>query len=139
MLDELELAEQQIERERREAEEAERRKRLTVRARYSTAEVNPFNVFGIEPWRERAWHKGRPATEEQIAMLERNGVDESGLTFRHASQLIERIIKNRETGGCTCKQAKVLRRFGYDPRETTFKQAGAIIDQIASNGWRRVG
>jgi superfamily II DNA/RNA helicase len=137
IINELELAERQIEKEKREAAEAERRKHLKLRANYSTAKVNPFDVFGIQPWRERAWHKGRQPTEKQIAFLERSGVDVSGLSFTHASQLIKKIITERECGGCTFKQAKILARYGYDPSEIPFEKAKEIISQIAANGWKR--
>ena len=137
VIDELELAEQQLERERREAIEAAHRKSLKVRAKFSTAKVNPFNVYNIQPWRERAWHKDRPPSEKQNAMLDRNGIDSSGLTFTHANQLIKKIIENQERKLCTYKQAKVLRRFGYDPQEIKFAEASELITAIANNGWRR--
>jgi len=137
VIDELQLAEWQIERENREAAEAKRRKHLKLRAKYSTAKINPFDVYHIEPWRERAWHKDRQPTDKQIAFLERSGVDVSGLSFTHAQQLIKRIIENREKEMCTYKQAKVLRRFGYDPREVKFAEASELITAIANNGWKR--
>lgn len=136
VIDELQLAECQLEKEKREAAEAERRKHLKIRAKYSTAKINPFNVYGIEPWRERAWHKGRQPTEKQIAFLERSGVDVSGLSFTHAQQLIKRIIENREQGKCSYKQAKVLRRYGYDS-DISFETANEIISELAANGWKR--
>ena len=139
VLDELELAEQELEREKQAAAEAARRQRLTIRARYSTAKVNPFDVFGIEPWRERAWNKDRQPSEKQIATLERNGVDVSGLSFTHAHQIIDRIFKNRDEGRPTFKQSRVLRRFGYNPNDLSFAQANELITKIANNGWRRVG
>jgi superfamily II DNA/RNA helicase len=83
VIDELQLAEWELEREKREAVEAARRQKLKFRAQYSTAKVNPFDVYGLQPWRERAWHKGRQPTDKQIALLERNGVDVSGLSFAY--------------------------------------------------------
>jgi stalled ribosome alternative rescue factor ArfA len=136
VLDELELVEQQIEKEKREAAEVERRKHLKIRAKYSTAKINPFNVYGIEPWRERVWHRGRQPTDKQIAFLERSGVDVSGLSFTHAQQLIKQIIEKRKKGKCSYKQAKTLQRFGYDT-EVSFEQVKDIISELAANGWKR--
>jgi len=133
VLDELELAERQIEREKQLAAEAARRNKLKVNAVFSTADVNPFDQFGIQPRRELAWHRGRKPTEKQIDFLERRGIDTSGLSFTHASQLIEHT-KNL----CTEKQAKVLRRFGYDTTTIKFNEASELIDQIARNGWKKV-
>ena len=136
VIDELKLAEWELEKEKRESAEAERRKHLKLRAQYSTAKINPFDVYGIEPWRERAWHKGRQPTEKQIAFLAKSGVDIAGLSFTHAQQLIKRIIENREQGKCSYKQAKVLQRFGYET-EVSFEQASEIISELAKNGWKR--
>ena len=91
----------------------------------------------MQPWRERAWHKDRPPTSKQVAMLERNGVDTSGLSFTHASQLIKRIIENREKKLCSYKQAKLLKRYGYEPENILFTEASSLIDSIAKNGWKR--
>ncbi|MCL5281898.1 MAG: DEAD/DEAH box helicase family protein [Planctomycetes bacterium] len=139
VIEELEEAERQIEEERRKAEEAARRSHLRVRAKYSTAKVNPFDVLHIEPCREPAWHKDRQPTPKQVAFLERSGVDVAGLSFTHARQIIDTIIKNREDGRCSFKQAQVLSWHGYDPREITFKQARTIINEMAANGWRPIG
>jgi hypothetical protein len=136
VVDELQLAEWELEKEKREAAEAERRKHLKLRARYSTAQINPFSIYNIEPWREPAWHKGRQPTDKQVAFLQRSGIDVSGLSFTHAQQLIKRIIENREKGKCSYKQAKVLQRFGYDT-EISFERASEIISELQANGWKR--
>ncbi|HUW21032.1 MAG TPA: DEAD/DEAH box helicase [Sedimentisphaerales bacterium] len=138
VFDELQLAEWEIEREKREAIEAAHRKHLKLQAKYSTAKVNPFDVYGIEPWRERAWHKDRQPTEKQIAMLEHSGVDVSGLSFTHAQQLIKRIIENQQQGCCSYKQSKILLRYGYNPAEISFEEASEIIGKIAANGWKQI-
>jgi hypothetical protein len=137
VIEELDFAEEQLAREKRAALEAAQRKHLKVRAQFSTAKVNPFDVYDIQPWRERAWHKGRQPTEKQLAMLERSGVDVSGLSFTHASQLIKKIIDNRQKKLCTFKQAGVLRRYGYDAQSVTFDEASLLIDAIAKNGWKK--
>jgi superfamily II DNA or RNA helicase len=137
VIDELQRAEWQIEREKREAAEAERRQHVKLKARFSTAKVNPFDIYNLQPWRERAWHKNRPPTDKQLAFLQRCGVDPSGLGFTHAQQLIKRIIDDRQKGGCTFKQAKVLTRYGYEVSELSFDEASALISGIAENGWKR--
>ena len=73
---------------------------------------------------------------EQLALLERNGVNTKNLTFTNCSQLIGEIINRQNAGQCTYKQAKILARYGY-PATTTFEGASKIIDAIAKNGWRR--
>jgi superfamily II DNA or RNA helicase len=135
---ELVKAEREIDRRRRQREEAEARARIRVRSVYSTSKVDPFNVLDIIPCREPGWHKGRMATDRQKACLERFGVNvPENLSFCHASQLIDRLIKRAQEGCATYKMAKLLARFGYRADKMMFKQAHKIIDGIAAAGWRR--
>ena len=137
VMDELELAQKQLEAEAISNNASVKRQRIIARAKYSTAKVNPFNVLDLEPVREKGWHAGKAPTEKQLALLERMGVDVAGLSHTHASQLIGRVIKNRKEGLCTFKQAKLLSRFNYNPKDITFEKAGDLITAIAQNNWRR--
>jgi hypothetical protein len=114
-----------------------RRNRVLARAKYSTAKVNPFNVLDMEPVREKGWNMGRQPTEKQVAFLASKGVDVAGLSFTHASQIISRLIKNRQEKLATFKQARVLAKFRYDAKNMSFAEASALIDKIAKNGWKR--
>ena len=108
-----------------------------LRAKYSTAKINPFNVLDIDPKREAPWHKGRPPTAGQVKYLEKCGVPIDGLTFTHASQIIDTMIKRREEGTCTYKQAKCLQKQGYDTTEMSFGRAGFLIGELAKAGWKK--
>ena len=119
-------------------EEAERRQHIRGYAQFTTSKVNPFDLFDVTPYRERAWHKDRPPTEKQLDVLARNGIPTEGLSFTHASQLIDTLINRREKELCTFKQAKILRKYDIDPSTMTFQEASAAIDTIAKNGWRKV-
>ncbi|RPJ28591.1 MAG: hypothetical protein EHM35_13640, partial [Planctomycetaceae bacterium] len=132
---ELVKAEREIERRRRMREEAAARQSLKLRSRYSTSKIDPFDVLDVMPCREPGWHKGRPPSDKQRALLEKWGVPiPEGLTFVHASQLIDTLIKNREAGKPTFKQAKCLNRYGLQAQ--TFTEASALMDQLAKNGWK---
>lgn len=133
----LEQAEREIARRHKMAAEAAARAKLRARAKYSTATINPFNVLDITPAHERAWHKGRLPTGKQIAALEKFGVDADGLSFTHASQLLDRLIKRSQRKLCSFKQARLLQRFGYATDELGFSEASRLIDQLAKNNWRR--
>ena len=134
---ELQKAEREIAKRHREAEDAVARNHLLLRARYSTAKINPFNVLDIDPKKEANWHIGRKPTRGQAAYLEKCGVSCDGLSFTHASQIIDTIIKRREEGECTYKQAKCLQKAGYDTTEMSFKKAGMLIGELAKAGWQR--
>lgn len=91
--------------------------------RYQSEEIDPV-----------AEVKGPPATDRQRAVLERHGlpVDVDSAT---ASRLISDVVRRRERGLCTPKQAKVLQRYGLST-ELPFTLARAVLDQIAANHWR---
>ncbi len=136
---ELVKAEREIEKRRRTREEAARRAKIRVASRYSMSQVNPFDVLDVVPCREPGWHVGRLATERQKAAIQKFGVDvPEGLSFTHAGQLIDRLIKRAQAGRPTFKQSKLLKRYGYNPDDMTFTQASETITAIAGNGWRRV-
>lgn len=130
MLDALRAAETQL-------QEARRRQRAAVKidVRYSTREIDPFDIYDIAPKREPGWHKGRQPTDKQRAYLEKCGVPTKNLSFHQASQLIDESFKRRTAGLCSFKQAKILKRFGLSA-DVTFAEASRLIDQIAANGWR---
>ena len=132
-----ELAKAEAEIDRRNAEEAEKEKRtvVTARAKFSTAKVNPFDVFDVEPERERGWHKGRPITEGQRSCLEKAKIDVSGLSFTHASQMISEMIQRRKDGKCSYGQARILKKNNRSTN-CSFQEASSIIDGIATaQGW----
>lgn len=136
---ELVKAEREIEKRRRTREEAARRAKIRVASRYSMSQVNPFDVLDVVPCREPGWHVGRLATERQKAAIQKFGVDvPEGLSFTHAGQLIDRLIKRAQAGRATYKQSKLLKRYGYDPETMTFAQASETITAIAANGWKAV-
>lgn len=137
VLSELEKAEQQLLAEKRKREEAATRANLKLKAKFSTAKVNPFDVLDVMPAREKAWHKGRQPSMKQVEYLDKKGVDPAGLSFTSASQLIDQIIKRQKAGMATFKQIKCLRRCGYDTHDMTFEQASKTMNELAANGWKK--
>jgi len=129
MLTELRAAEE------RRREELRKRAQVTARARYQSARIDPFAVWDVLPKREPGWHKGRGATEKQVAYLKKCGVPTDNVTFWEASQLIDQSFKRRKEGLCTFKQAKILQKHGF-PTNVGFKEASATIDRIAQSHWK---
>lgn len=132
----LREAEQEIIEERRREEEAERerRKKLVATTSYEVGnQVNPFDLFDVEPWRERPWHRGRKPSEAMSKMLVNAGIDPTDKSFTEAKQLIGQIIDRRDKGKCTYKQARALVRAGISEREAgamTFTDASVKLDEI---------
>jgi superfamily II DNA or RNA helicase len=107
----IDAAEAELERARRAAA---RRANLTARAKWSATAVNPFDAFGLAPAKERGWDTGRTLTEKQRAILDRQGIDTSQLTFTQGRQLLSEIFRRWDKGLCSYKQARTLRKYGYD-------------------------
>jgi len=132
-------AEKQVreERERDRQVEAARRAAIVAKATFTTSTGDPFAVFGLQPWRERGWHKGRMPTPKMRDMLDRAGIDTAHLTFTQASQLIEEIKARWDSGKCSYKQARLLAARGK-PTDVSREQARLWIDEIATReGWKR--
>lgn len=133
----LEIAEKEA--EKRAREEAERNRRLVVKgkAKFSRKSVSPFDVLEISAHRVPGWFTGKPATEKQVALLDKFGIKEpEKLNIRHASQLIDTIFRRMDQKKCSFKQAKLLRQYGYSP-DVSFVEAGNIITQLKANGWKK--
>lgn len=125
-------AEAELHRER----EIARRQRVTATANYTSRSVDPFDVFDLEPKREREWDREKPLSEKQIEFLNKNGVETEGLSRGRASQLIGEIIHRRKTGKCSYKQARLLRKHGLNPN-VSFEEAKTAIDNLfKEKGWK---
>lgn len=131
MLEALDEAEEELRQEREEArrrEEADRT-RLRLKAKYVTAPVDAFDVFGIAPPRERGWDTGRQPSQKMLALLEKQGIDTSNINFTQARALISEITGRWDKGLCSMKQARILQRAGY-PTDVSREEASKLIDQI---------
>ena len=123
----LEVAEQEL------IEEEDHLAHMKVTASYTKTEVDPFDVFDINPYRQMAWDTGdqTPATEKQIKMLKWSGIPADDMTKRTANGMISEIMKRKKSGLCTFKQAKILKKNGYDS-DMQMDKAKAVLARIAS-------
>lgn len=113
-------------------------KRKRAGYKWTSKWVDPFDVFDIEPGRERGWNDGRSPTERMTTVLTKAGIEGSGYSFQEASTLIGHLIQRSERDLCTYKQAKLLKRYGYENAlNYSFKEASSKIDALAQNHWKR--
>lgn len=100
----MEVAEEELERRRLEAEErkakdAAAKARLVGVAHYSTEIVSAFDRAGVKPKPVVAWMKDQRASPGQIEYLRRLGVDNAAELSRvHASQLIDSLTAKQHRG-----------------------------------------
>lgn len=119
----------------REQQEAERRKHIRGRAIYTKRSIDPFDVLNLTAQREYGWERGRRPSEKMIALLERQGIDASKLTFSEAGQLIGEIKRRWDAKVVSHKQAKILQRFGF-PGDMKSADAKPVLDRIFAAGFR---
>lgn len=139
----IELAEDQLRKEREDAErrrerEAARRNRIKGSASFVTSNVNPFDVYDIAIPAERGWDSGKHISEKQREILvNKLKVDPDKMTYAQAKAILNAQFARWNKGHtATLKQCKVLKKYGYST-ECSFQEASATIDALAKNGWRR--
>jgi len=123
------------EEERRRLEEA-RKARVTAKVTYTSRQVNPFDVFDIQPAVERGWDRGKSLSEKQRALLRKQGIDADELPYSQGRQLINQLFHRWNNKLCTFKQAKILKSKGL-PVNITMQQASQLLDCLAKNHWQR--
>jgi superfamily II DNA or RNA helicase len=139
MAAELEAEERAVrnEIEARRRAEAARRAHVVGHAQFSAREIDPFDVFQLEPARAKGWDAGRTLSEKQASLLRRQGIDPLRIPYAQAKQLIGEMFRRFDGHLCTLKQAALLSKHGYDTKDLTKADASALIDALAKNNWRR--
>ena len=133
---ELQQAEHEMARNKAMREEAVFRDKVLLRAKYSTAKMNPFDILDVNPIRVQSWNKGKPMTQKQQEYLKHKGVNSAGMGYTHAKQTIKELRERQKQGVCTFKQAQCLRKAGIDSSSISFKDAGEMITKLANNRWK---
>jgi superfamily II DNA or RNA helicase len=124
--------------ERKEKErEAARRIALTARAKWTAQNVDPFDVFQVQPVVDRGWDKGKHLSEAQANLLRKQGIDPNTMPYGQARQILNELFRRWDTGMCSFNQAKILRKRGM-ATNVTREEAGRLIDGIAEReGWKK--
>ena len=142
LLDAIETAENDVAVEREEALAKEleamrrKKKRLVDPLQFATS-ILDADLATYQP--TFAWEKADP-TQRQREVIERYGVDSSGITtLGHASAIIDALTRRTDAGLATPKQIRCLERYGFRHVGTwRFADANAMIKRIAAVNWRYV-
>ena len=97
--------------------------------------VNASDMIDYEP---SFGEDKAPPTADQIAQLERRGINPDAVTSTgQARELLDRLAKRREQGLAQPRQIRELEKRGLKHAgEYTFEAATQMIDRIAANKWR---
>lgn len=131
------IAETLAEEEEKAKIAAAKRAKLLAKASYQKQAVDPFNVFDIKPVPARGWDAGKALTPKQSALLEKQGIDISHMSYGQAKQLLNTLFERWDKGLASFKQCALLRKRGL-PTNVTRDEAKSMIDQIAiKEGWAK--
>lgn len=85
--------------ETKDEREKERRAKILARTKFNITDVDPFDVFDLQPIRERAWDKGKPPTPAQLHALRTMGIpSKPNITRAQAGQLLSEAYRRRDEG-----------------------------------------
>ena len=132
-----EMEETKREMDERKAREAAMRDKIRAKASFSTVDVNPFDVFHIQPVKARGWDRSKTLSEKQRDILLKQGIDPDGMPYGQARQLLNEVFRRWNRKLSSFKQARILRKNGITA-PMRHEEASRMIDAIAQrNGWRR--
>jgi superfamily II DNA or RNA helicase len=112
-----------------ELEVTRQRAAIVARAKFFAEEIDPWMPRRAPATSER---EGRPATERQLELLQRKGIEPPvEISIGDASGIIDGLRAREEAGLCTYKQARLLRRQGLRDAFTFSKQyASGLIGEL---------
>lgn len=129
-----------------DAEEARRTalaRALEQQVKKKSKLVNPLELFsliddiGLADYEPSFKWEEADASQKQIDVLERFGIDAEGVTKGYACAMLDRLIDRSKNNLATVKQIRALKRFGYEPAGWTFEQASKKLSALAAVGWKR--
>lgn len=120
---------------KRELEAMRTRKRKLVDPIQYAFSIAAEDLADYEP--TFAWEMA-PATEKQIAYLEKCGIFAESITnCGMASLLIDKLVSRKEEGLATPRHIRCLERYGFKHVGTwSFDAASKMITRLANNDWR---
>jgi len=101
MSEALQEAHDELKAEREKAKRA----RILAQTKFKVESVDPFDVFDIQPVRERQWDIGKPPTTAQLLALQKLGIPVSkDLSRSRAGQLLSEAYRRVDEGLVSFKQ-----------------------------------
>lgn len=144
MKEQIELAEEELAEEKRQQEEKRKqleekvrkdRERIKALANWQARTVDPFGDDAA-PSRSGGFDRGKPPSVKQANLLQKHGIDPSGMNRSEAQAAINDLMDRWKRGLATPKQERVLKQYG-ESADCSKVKAGLLIDLLKARGWRR--
>jgi superfamily II DNA or RNA helicase len=138
LIDEEEDAEKKrlLERDRRKMAEL-RKRNIVANVKFTTKQVNPFDVFDIQPARDRGWDYNKQLSDKEKGLLVKQGINPDQLSYAQGKQIVRELFRRWNGKLCTMRQAKCLKKFGYEIKDLKMADASKLIAQLEANHWKR--
>jgi superfamily II DNA or RNA helicase len=135
----IDKAAAQMEREKREQEEAARRAAVIAHAIYTRGpDVNPFGVFHMDLHREietAMRFGGKPVSTKQINFLKWKGVPiPPGCNSKLAQRLIGTVFAREKRGLASFRDLQQLQQYGINEVNISAARARETLNSIKRNG-----
>jgi len=91
--------------------------------------VDPFDVFALQPRREKGYERGKQLSEKQAELLRRQGIDPDGKPYHEMKQVLDELFRRWDQGLATFGQAKHLARLGL-PTDLPKAIASQVLDGV---------
>lgn len=123
------LAEAEAEIRAKAERDAAKRSRLLAQAKWNAKNVDPFDVFAIQPRKDSGRDRGRQLSQKQADILRRQGIDPDGKPYGAMKQVLDELFKRWDQGLATFGQAKHLRALGL-PTDLPKAMASQVLDGV---------
>lgn len=134
----LEALEQEKQRQAQQAIEAERRRHVVGKTKFSSSVHDIFSLLKLEPHKQRGWDTAMKLSEKQKAILLKCKVDPETLSYSQGKQLVIEYCRRVGAKLCTPGQLRCLKKFGYQADNWSFAKASRAMDLISKNNWKPV-
>jgi superfamily II DNA or RNA helicase len=116
-----------------------RKEKLLAKVKYSTCDVNAFDVMDIHPVRRGAWDNVRVLSDKGQDFLVKQGFNPDDYTYSEALAIMRDCFRRFSGSYALPKQCAVVKRFypEVNTHDLTRESASKLIQAVADNGWKR--
>lgn len=126
--------------QRRLAEEA-KKVELVARYRYTTQQVDPFDLSDTAEGNEGKWRREGKLTPGERKTLQRGGIDPDQLPYQEGKKMVRELYHRWRNKLVLPGQIRVLKRFynvELDYNTLPKARASKILDALKASGWTKV-
>ena len=136
--EEEELLKLEIEKARKIEES--KRSGIVAKVRYTTQQVDPFDLMDVDNSQPRSWDKTKKLSPGICRMLKLQGINPDNIPYQEGMQVFHNLMYRLRHKLARPRQIATLKRYypTLNYETLTADSASKILDQLATNHWKRV-